>query len=109
MAAQAGLCLAWSNPEDTIFSWRGSFVLIEQVSSEAADTTTSSTANDDIETTDNGDVEMVEGSDHHDKGGNKTTSTVADDDENNADVSDMEADEPEPVKSRTTRYKGFFP
>lgn len=69
----------------------------ESASSEAADTTASSTACDDV------DAEVVDGTDSHEEVVSKTTSTIADDDENNADISDMEADTP--VKSKTTRTK----
>ena len=72
-----------------------------QVSSEAADTTTSSAAHDDLEAED---VEMANTSECVGEVVSKSTSTVADDDENNADVSDMEADDLEPVKPKTTRY-----
>ena len=70
-----------------------------QASDETADT--ASTVTDDGKTTDDDkDVDQGQGNDTQQSG---MSSCQADDDENNADVSDMETDEREPPRMKSTR------
>ena len=61
---------------------------------------TSTNTDEGPSTDDDREIDMVDGNDK----GNKTTSSQEDDDENHADVSDMEMDEAEPPRAKTTRY-----